>query len=149
MNPLRITLLTGFMWLPLLVLGQPYEHAAGVRAGYFSGITYKGFFLHRMTAVEADVLYNQHGLHISLLYEMHAEPFRSSRWLVYFGGGIYGGKWEKDMSSGLSAIAGIEYTMRDLPLNFGFDWRPIWNIYKEFTYDLLDFGVTIRYRFSL
>jgi hypothetical protein len=149
MKQLNTVLLITILWMPFHAAAQPYEHAGGVRAGYSSGVTYKGFFLHRMSAVEAGLFYSQHGLHISLIYEWHTEPFRNSRWLFFLGGGIYGGKWERDIASGLTGAGGIEYTMRELPLNFGFDWRPIWNIYEEFTYDLLDFGVTIRYRFRL
>jgi hypothetical protein len=149
MKRLRNPILVTTLLLPLMLQAQPYAHAGGVRAGYSSGLTYKGFFLHRMTAIEADGYYNQHGLNLAALYEMHAEPFRSSRWLGWFGGGIYGGKWDGELSTGVCAIGGIEYTLRKVPLNFGLDWRPMLNIYRELTYDLLDFGVTIRYRFQL
>ena len=138
-----------FFLLPFQLMAQPYEHAGGVRAGYSSGLTYKGFFLHRKTAVEIDALYNQHGLNISALYLLHLELSRNSRWLVYFGGGVFGGGWEQELSVGLCAIGGIEYTLRDLPLNFGLDWKPLLNVYRTFAYDFLDFGVTIRYRFKL
>ena len=131
------------------LLAQPYHHAGGVRAGYSSGLTYKGFFLHSMRSVEIDALYNQHGLNISALYLMHWEPSRNSRWLFYAGGGIFGGEWEQDLSLGLVAIGGIEYVLRDLPLNFGVDWKPMLSIYRDVNYDLLDFGITIRYRFKL
>jgi hypothetical protein len=60
-----------------------------------------------------------------------------------------GGKWEEELSAGVAAIGGMEYTLRGLPLNFGVDWRPMANLYRETAYDLLDFGLTIRYRFTL
>lgn len=129
--------------------GQPYEHSLGIRAGYSSGITYKGFLRHQMAAIEGDVLYNRHGFNLSLLYEYHLEPFRNRRWLTYFGGGVFGGNWDAEFSTGLAAIAGIEYNVRDLPINFSVDWKPMMNIYRLFEIDLLDFGVSIRYRFSL
>jgi hypothetical protein len=149
MKTRRFFLLVAILLLPLHLQAQPYEHAAGIRAGYSSGLTYKGFFLHRMSGVELDVTYNQHGLNISGLYVIHAEPFRKSRWQIYFGGGGFGGLWDDEPSLGLVAMGGIEYILRDLPLNFGFDWKPMLNIYKTFHYDLLDFGLTIRYRFNL
>ncbi len=128
---------------------QPYEHSLGVRAGYSSGITYKGFFRHRLTSVEADALYNRHGLNISALYGIHAEPFRSKQWLIYAGGGLFGGNWENDISLGITAVGGIEFVVRDLPLSFSMDWRPMLNIYRKFEADMLDLGVSLRYRFSL
>jgi hypothetical protein len=128
---------------------MPYEHAAGIRAGYSSGITYKAFLLHRTNALQADLFYNSHGLNISALYVIHYEPFRKDRWLVYGGAGPFGGEWDGDLSLGLTGMIGIEYILRQLPINIGLDWKPMWNIYRNMDYDLLDFGLTIRYRFSL
>ena len=127
---------------------QPYDHAAGIRAGYSSGITYKGFRLHKMWAIEADLLYNRHGFNLGALYEQHLEPFHNKRTFVYLGAGVFGGDWEKEFSAGIAAVAGIEYTLRDLPLNFSLDWKPMLNIYAKLEPDFLDFGLSIRYRFG-
>lgn len=128
---------------------QPYNHSAGIRAGYSSGISYKGFRLHRMSAFEVDFLYNKHGLNLGALYEYHLEPFKkSTRTCIYLGGGAFGGQWDEEFSLGVAAVAGIEYTLRDLPLNFSFDWKPMLNIYAVLEPDWLDFGLSIRYRFS-
>ncbi len=140
------------IWILLLassMSGQPYEHSLGIRAGYSSGITYKGFLRHQMAAIEADILYNSHGFNITGLYEYHLEPLHDRRWLIYFGGGAFGGNWEGEFSTGLSAVSGIEFNVRDLPLNFSLDWKPMMNVYKLFEIDLLDFGVSIRYHFKL
>lgn len=128
---------------------QPYEHSLGVRAGYSSGITYKGFFRHRMAAIEGQLLYNRHGFNVSGIIEHHAELFRSQRLLAYLGGGAFGGNWDSEFSAGIAAIAGVEYTIRDVPLNFSIDWKPMMNIYRIFEVDFLDFGISIRYRFRL
>ena len=127
---------------------QPYNHSAGIRAGYSSGLSYKGFRLHRMWAIEGDLLYNRNGLNITALYEYHLEPFSNKRALVYLGGGFFGGDWKDEFSIGVAAVAGMEYTLRDLPLNFSLDWKPMLNVYALFEPDLLDFGISIRYRFG-
>jgi hypothetical protein len=127
---------------------QPYNHAAGIRAGYSSGISYKGFRLHKMWAIEADVMYNRNGLNITALYEHHLEPFRSKRAFIYLGGGPFGGKWDEELSFGIAAVTGFEYNLRDLPLNFGVDWKPMLSLFTLFEPDLLDFGLSIRYRFG-
>jgi len=128
---------------------QPYMHAAGIRAGISSGISYKGFLLHRMSAFEGGILYNRHGLNLTALYEYHLEPFKkNTRTFVYLGGGAFGGEWEDEFSIGLAAVAGIEYTLRDLPLNFSLDWKPMFNIYAVLEPDWIDFGLSVRYRFS-
>ena len=128
---------------------QPYQHAVGIRAGYSSGISYKGFLLHRMSAFEVDFMYNRHGLNLAALYEYHLEPFqKNSRTFLYLGGGVFGGDWEDEFSIGLAAVTGLEYTLRDLPLNFSVDWKPMLNLYAVFEPDFLDFGLSIRYRFG-
>ena len=127
---------------------QPYMHSVGIRAGYSSGITYKGFRLHRMGAIEGDILYNRHGFNLSALYEQHWEPFRDEKLLVYLGGGAFGGDWDEEFSLGVLAVAGIEYTFRDQPINIGLDWRPMLNVYHVFAPDFLDFGLCLRYRFG-
>jgi len=132
----------------LTISAQPYEHSIGIRAGYSSGISYKGFFRYQMAAVEASLLYNRHGLNLNALYEYHLEPFRNKRLLIYVGGGAFGGSWGEEFSIGLAGVAGFEYTMRDLPLNFSLDWKPMLNLFKNVDYDLVDFGLSVRYRFK-
>jgi hypothetical protein len=128
---------------------QPYEHSGGIRAGYSSGLSYKGFFRYQMAAIEADVLYNRHGFNLTGLYAYHMEPFRNDRWIVFVGGGAFGGEWDGEFSLGLTAAGGIEYIIRDLPLNISLDWKPMLSLYKVTEADFLDFGLSIRYRFRL
>ncbi|HER07389.1 MAG TPA: hypothetical protein ENO20_00625 [Bacteroides sp.] len=144
-------LILAIVWctIPLSLKGQPYTHAAGVRAGYSSGITYKGFLRYSMSAFQVEACYNRRGLNLSFQYLVHWEPFRSRRWLVYSGGGAFSGQWDEKLSAGLSVSGGIEYMMRDIPVNFGFDWKPMVNLFGNPGVDLLDFGISIRYRFSL
>lgn len=149
MKPIKISLILGLCLLTAGLSAQPYEHAGGVRAGYSSGLTYKGFFRYKMTAVEADLLYNRHGFNLTGLYEYHMEPFRNDRWIVYVGGGAFGGDWEGAFSLGLTAIGGIEYIIRDLPINLSLDWKPMLNLIQVMEADFLDFGLSIRYRFKL
>jgi hypothetical protein len=130
------------------VKAQPYMHSVGIRAGFSSGISYKGFRLHRMGAIEGSILYNRHGFNLSALYEQHWEPFRDEKMRLYLGGGAFGGDWDEEFSLGVLAVAGIEYTFRDQPINISLDWRPMLNVYRVFGTDFLDFGLCIRYRFG-
>jgi hypothetical protein len=149
MNSTKILLSICMGMLAAGLYAQPYEHSGGVRAGYSSGITYKGFFRYQMAAIEADVLYNRHGFNLTGLYEYHLEPFRNDRWIVFVGGGAFGGEWDSEFSIGLAAAGGIEYIIRDLPINLSLDWKPMLNLYKVMEADFLDFGLSIRYRFKL
>ena len=149
MKLIRCVLTMAVLGIVISASAQPYDHAAGIRAGYSSGFTYKGFLLHRMSAIGFDVLYNPNGLNISAMYLMHAEPSRKGNWLLYAGGGPMAGTWDDYFSAGIIGIVGIEYYLRDLPLTFGFEWKPMLGVYRFTHYDLLDFGFSIRYRFSL
>ena len=149
MNRSAIFLLLLTAALVTEIKAQPYEHAGGIRAGYSSGITYKGFFRYQMSAIGADILYNRHGFNLTGLYLYHLEPFRDDKWLVHVGGGAFGGEWDKEFSIGLAASAGLEYTIRDIPLNIGIEWKPMVNLFRVTAVDFLDFGLSIRYRFSL
>ncbi|MEZ5070488.1 MAG: hypothetical protein R2751_05850 [Bacteroidales bacterium] len=130
-------------------LAQPYEHAIGIRAGYGSGITYKGFARHRLSALEVNALYHEHGFGASGLFVHHVEPTRKDRWLIGLGAGPLVGNWEGDLSLGLTAVAGLYYEVLRLPLEFGLDWRPMLNAYRQFDTEFLDFGFVIRYSFRL
>ena len=145
---LRISLVIAIAAISLSMYAQPYAHSVGVRAGYSSGITYKGFFTHQMAAMEGDILYNNHGFNLTALLEQHIEVFRNKRSMVYFGGGAFGGSWDAEFSIGVAAVGGIEYTLRDVPLNFSLDWKPMLNVFADFEFDFLDFGLSIRYRFN-
>ncbi len=96
------------------IKAQPYMHSAGIRAGYSSGISYKGFRLHRMSAFEVDFLYNKHGFNLGALYEYHLEPFKkNTRTFIYLGAGaleVTGTRnflWEWLQWPGLSIHSGI------------------------------------------
>jgi len=145
---IRLALLLALVITGMELRAQPYMHSVGVRAGYSSGITYKAFRLHRMGAYEGSILYNRHGFNLSALYEHHLEPFRNERFLFFAGGGAFGGDWDEQFSLGVVGVIGMEFTIRDIPLNLAVDWRPMFNIIQIAELDLLDFGVCIRYRFG-
>ena len=128
--------------------GQAYTHSAGVRAGFSSGITYKGFFDNN-SAAALELLYNRNGLNISILYAYHIAPFDNERYMFYVGGGLFSGTWEDQFSLGISGVAGFEYVVREVPLVFSVDWKPMFNIIKETGYELVDFGISIRYYFEI
>jgi len=143
-------LLTGLLLtgIPGELRAQKYLHTGGIRAGYSSGISYKGYHLYRESALEADILYNRHGFNLALLLQGYFELNRNGRFMAYAGGGAFGGDWDSDISVGIATLAGLEYHLRDLPLNLGLDWKPMLNIWRVTAADFLDFGVSVRYRFG-
>ena len=60
-----------------------------------------------------------------------------------------GGNWNEEFSAGICAAGGLMYCLHQIPLNISLDWRPMLIAVKSFDYDLLDFGVSFRYRFNI
>ena len=91
------------------------------------------------------------------LYEHHKPTniYPGLKW--YFGGGaeigIYGqsSPWviepENKLIIGIVGIIGTEYSFDDIPLNFSFDWAPLFNMFGYTGLDYLQFGVSARYIF--
>ena len=127
---------------------QEYTHSAGIRAGFSSGIVYKGFF-DRNSAIAIEGLYNRNGLNVTGLYQYHIAPFKNDRALFYFGGGPFAGQWGDEFSLGVAGVAGFEYILRDIPLVFSVDWKPLFNIIMQTDYEFVDFGLAIRYYFEI
>jgi len=149
MNTRRLIAGMILAWIPLLLFSQPYEHSAGIRAGYSSGLTYKAFFLFRPTAIEVTALYNNHGFQAAALLEIHRELDRKGQFMAFAGGGLAVGQREDEFAAGLVAAAGLEYCLRRIPLCFGIDWKPTLMVLRTTNYDLFDLGLYARYRFKL
>jgi len=125
-----------------IISAQSYDLAAGVRAGYSSGLIIKKF-IDRDFALEAQGVYNQHGFQFNLLYMYQMNPYPKERLQYYTGLGAYGGNWEDNTAVGIAAVAGAEYIFRGAPVIMGLEWKPFINVYKEFGYAIPDIALRI------
>lgn len=123
-----------------------YTQAAGIRVGPLTGVSYKRFVTFAGT-VEGILGYNfTNGRTFSLtgLYEQHF--FMSYELNAFVGAGLTFGANKNDFRMLGEAIAGLEYTFRDFPLNFSADYKPAFNIFDgQFIFN--EFAFTIRYVF--
>ncbi len=138
---------------------QDYVDALGFRAGASLGVTYK-HFLTRNAALEGIFSSRWRGFNLTGLYEVHANAFKVDGLNWYFGGGGHLGHWSYyngigwlkpgDVATviGIDGIIGMEYNIKDFPLNFSLDWKPAMNLigYDGFWGDEVAFS--IRYRFN-
>ena len=163
----KIIISAFFVAFVLVTNAQSYNAAIGLRGGPSAGITGK-FFLSESAALEGILATRWGGFNITGLYEVHNKVFNqrtgsggfdSNRLLWYYGVGGHIGFWNgntihpwfKDDRSytviGIDGIIGLEYTLKDFPLNFSVDYKPSFNLigYSGFWGD--EGAFSIRYTF--
>lgn len=130
----------------LFMQAQDYNTGIGFRTGTAHGITVK-HFLNNKAALEGILSTRWKGITITGLYEVHAPVWDTPRLNWYIGGGGHVGifnyshdekeqrnnnpcvdDYEQHALIGVDGIVGIEYTFKQLPLNFGLDWKPYFNL---------------------
>ena len=161
MRKLTITL---FLFLSIGFLqAQDYSTAIGFRTGTSHGITVK-HFLDSKAAIEGILSTRWRGITITGLYEAHAPVWDTPRLNWYIGGGAhvglynYGKDDEKKVKNnpcvddydehvlvGVDGIVGIEYTFKQLPLNFGLDWKPYFDIIDCTHFRADDISLSVRF----
>ncbi|MFY8028179.1 MAG: hypothetical protein ACOVPB_03310 [Bacteroidia bacterium] len=134
---------------------QLYRTAIGLNAGYNYGITLKHYLTDK-NMVEGIANFN-YGPGITVLYEFNnRHPFDIDELDWYYGAGAHvkfingrrANVFYNDLGThiniGIDAILGLEYTLKEVPLNLGINIKPELN----FTADNLiwfDGALTIRY----
>lgn len=136
-----LLILLGFTMKP--ANSQAYVNAAGIKAGYSSGLVFK-HFIYRDAALEAQALYNAKGFQLSMLYEYHYSPHPKERLQYFAGGGIHTGNWDGEFALGAAMILGSEFVFRKAPLMLGLEWKPMANIYKETGFALPDIALAAK-----
>ncbi len=153
MKKLVIVLFAG-MLSGLALNAQDYENSAGIRLGLSNGISFKHFFT-TGDAAEGILTTRWGGFNLTGLLERHKAPFKTDGLYFFYGAGAhfgsYNNSWFSDSNNhtviGIDGIAGLEYVLRDLPLNVSLDWKPGINLigYTGFWADEL--ALTARYIF--
>ncbi|MBE9468386.1 MAG: hypothetical protein IMY72_08725 [Bacteroidetes bacterium] len=117
---------------------QDYKTAIGVRGGMANGLTAKQF-VSKNIAYEGILSTRWQGFNITALYEIHKQAFKTPRLNWYYGAGAHIGFWDgsnvnwaSDNESytviGVDGVLGIEYNIKEIPINISLDWKPALNI---------------------
>ena len=137
-------------------LGSSYKTALGVKV-YPGAVTVK-HFTGANTALEGLGYISSDGFRLTGLYELHY-PLGSVdglQWYVGGGGhlGIWSDTWknryptrEGGMALGVDGVLGIDYKIKDAPLNLSFDWQPSFNVIGYNYFEGGWGGLAIRYTF--
>lgn len=138
---------------------QAYETGIGLRGGLSNGITVK-HFIGSDVALEGILHTRWRGFGITGLFEIHANAFGVDELFWYYGGGGHIGfypyydnsPFDDEFSGnttviGVDGILGIEYNIREIPINVSVDWKPTVNLIG-LSGPYLDGGaLSVRYTF--
>ncbi|MDA3779225.1 MAG: hypothetical protein PF487_03180 [Bacteroidales bacterium] len=134
--------IVNIFFLSLSLFAQPgnknLSKEIGIRGGVFNGLTFK-HFIDKENALEGIVTSRWEGIGFTGLYEKHKTAFETENLFWYYGGGAHLGFWNGDNSDrfdenryytliGIDGIIGIEYYIKEVPINIGIDWKPCFNI---------------------
>jgi hypothetical protein len=103
-----------------------YRTSLGVKF-YPGAITLKHFISDR-SALEGLAYFHWGGTRITGLYELHynIEGVPGLQWYIGPGAhiGFYGNKYADGTQVGLDGVLGLDYKIRQAPLNLSLDWQP-------------------------
>jgi hypothetical protein len=130
---------------------QDYQTAGGLQVDFGNGSTLVGPLLkHFFTsecAGQAEVLFGS-GLTVIGVEGSYNQPISEAQglnWYVGIGPQAYIGS--RDTAFGLRPSVGLEYTISNLPVNIGLDWRPIWTLTNGSHFEAGRFGLSFKYIF--
>lgn len=136
--------------------GSSYKTALGVKV-YPGAISVK-HFIKANTALEGLGYISSDGFRLTGLYELHNNLGNVEGLKWYIGGGGHLGIWsdtwktnyptrEGGLAIGVDGVIGLDYKIKDVPLNLSFDWQPSFNLIGYNYFEGGWGGLGIRYTF--
>lgn len=135
--------------------GSTYTNAAGLGIDFGNGDTGAGIdfkhFFNVNSAVEANLLFYNNTTSLGGYYEYHGPIQNAEGLLWYIGLGpqmfFYGDHSYYDSDFGARAMAGLDYKIPNIPLDFSFDWRPLFVFTHNSDFNGGRFQLNIRFVF--
>lgn len=131
-------------------LGSTYKTGFGIRIDAGDGSTGVGFdikhFFSPNNAVNADLLFfdgDVVGLGAEYQYNAPIEGASGLQYYVGFGPQFLFGN--NNTAVGLRPVAGLDFKIPNAPLDFAFDWRPIFYVTPDTDFLAARFGISLRY----
>jgi hypothetical protein len=130
-----------------------YQKALGVKL-FPGAISYKQF-LRTNKAVEAIGYISLDGFQLTILNEKYTSFANTENLAWYVGYGGHFNVWSEDQKSnptrtagvsvGVDGILGLDYKIKDAPLNFSIDWQPSFNFAGKSYFESGWGGIGVRY----
>jgi hypothetical protein len=134
-----------------------YKKAIGVKM-YPSAISYKSFMT-GSKAIEVLGYFTLDGFRTTVMIEKYS-PFANTNnlsWYIGYGGhiGVWSEEWKKNnpthdagIALGIDGILGLDYKIKNAPLNLSLDWQPSFNFVGSSYFESGWAGLGIRYTFK-
>jgi len=134
---------------------EPYQKAIGVKM-YPGAISYKKF-LQKNKAFEAIGYITLDGFSASLVKEFYAPIIEVDQLTWFYGYGGHVGLWSDEfkrtnlgtsnsnIAVGVDGIIGLDYKVKNAPINLSFDWQPSFSIIQAYFKN--QGGIAVRYAF--
>ncbi|HNX56157.1 MAG TPA: hypothetical protein PKO30_11275 [Prolixibacteraceae bacterium] len=166
----HIYLVISLLFLATISFAEEPVKAVGIRGGLSSGIEYR-VFSGNLTSYKVLLSTRKQGIQLTGLKEFHvpdAFDIDQEEFTFVYGFGAHAGfeSWYRDSYyndiyhtayrerrsgpvAGLDALAGIEYNIREIPLVFGIEVKPYFNLFGKNFFQLqpFDFAFTVKYTF--
>ncbi|ETZ21244.1 hypothetical protein N824_29290 [Pedobacter sp. V48] len=131
---------------------QSYKTALGMRIDAGDGSTGVGFnvkhFFSRNGAVDANLIFfdgNVVGLGAEFQYQAPIAGARGLDWYLGVGPNFLFGKHATAVQ--LRPTAGLDFKIPNAPIDFAFDWRPMFTLNQGTEFTAARFGISLRYAF--
>ncbi|PKP53694.1 MAG: hypothetical protein CVT92_02935 [Bacteroidetes bacterium HGW-Bacteroidetes-1] len=158
-----------FLTLGISISAQPLQHAAGIRGGVSSGLTYQ-YFYNPMEDVKLLLSFRDSGMQLSALMEHYESVMINyhDQFFMYYGAGLHLG-YTRSYSTryslissrpfetypitrpvlGADAIVGLEYRVGVIPIAFGIDYKPFFEFFgnRFFKISVWDIAFSVKYQF--
>jgi len=148
---------------------QEPNKAFGIRCGLSSGFEYR-VYNGDLTSYKVLLSGRQQGIQLTGMKEFHtpdAFEIDDEKLTFVYGVGVHAGfeSWHRDNYyndiythyserrsgpiAGLDALAGVEYSINEIPLVFGIEAKPYFNLFGKNFFQLqpFDFAFTVKYTF--
>lgn len=130
---------------------RSYTTAGGISIDFGNGATFVGpsvkHFFNSKDAIQGMLLFGN-GVTILGAEYSYNEAIRNAgglMWNIGVGPQMAFGDGYSDFL--IRPALGLEYTVPDAPINFGFDWRPMWQLTHGSNFEAGRFGIAFRYVF--
>lgn len=143
--------ITGSLLIISLHTQAQTQHQAGVRLGSIdqalsTGFTYR-YFLNEKIAVEGILNLRSNAIGMGALYERFNSIHAVEGLQWFYGAGAYVG-FQGNNNLGITGIAGMDYTFKEVPVNLSVDWKPELNIIDNVAFRASTVAVSVRFVFG-
>jgi hypothetical protein len=119
----------------------------GIRFGEVTGgnVAVDGVFsLGQFSRIHGDISFGNNGIGVDLLWDFIYQPLSGEAFKWYAGVGPFL-NIQDPFGLGVVGELGLDYHFNNVPISISADWRPSFRIIENTDFDVVGFGLNIRY----